>query len=126
VALSDIRLPMFAVATMTDHVSPWRSVHKLHLLPGFELDFVLTTGGHNAGIVSEPGHRNRRYFHARRAADAFYADPERWLEAAAEHEGSWWPQWIGWLERVSTGPPLPARAVPAGLDAAPGRYVLER
>ncbi|UUZ48885.1 hypothetical protein LP420_40610 [Massilia sp. B-10] len=48
VALSDIRLPVFAVATMTDHVSPWRSVHKIHLMSSCDVQFVLTSGGHNA------------------------------------------------------------------------------
>jgi polyhydroxyalkanoate synthase len=126
VALSDIRVPIFAVATMTDHVSPWRSVHKLHLLPGFDLDFVLTTGGHNAGIVSEPGHKNRRYFHAHRPAGECYVDPDRWLDTAADRDGSWWPEWTRWLKQVSTGPPVPARAVPEGLGPAPGDYVRER
>ena len=126
VALSDIRAPLFAVGTMTDHVSPWRSVHKLHLLSGCDLDFVLTTGGHNAGIVSEPGHKARSYYHAHRPHDGCYVDPDRWLELAEEHDGSWWPEWKRWLEQVSKEGMVPARALAAGLDPAPGRYVLER
>ncbi len=126
IALSDIRTPLFAVATMTDHVSPWRSVHKIHLLSSCDIDFVLTTGGHNAGIVSEPGHKGRSYYHARRAQGDCYVDPERWLETANEHKGSWWPEWNAWLERVSSRGMVPARQIEAGLEPAPGRYVLER
>ena len=61
VALPDIRLPLFAVSTERDHVAPWHSVFKLHLLTEAPITFVLTNGGHNAGILSEPGHPHRHF-----------------------------------------------------------------
>jgi polyhydroxyalkanoate synthase subunit PhaC len=131
VALSDIRAPIFVVATARDHVAPWRSVYKLHLVADTELTFVLTTGGHNAGIVSEPGHPRRSFQAATRADGDGYLDPDRWATEAHTHEGSWWPGWEAWLAQRSSGreapPPLgsPARAHHR-LAKAPGRYVHER
>ena len=59
VALTDIRVPVFAVGTERDHVAPWRSTYKINLQIESEVTYVLTSGGHNAGIVSEPGHAGR-------------------------------------------------------------------
>jgi polyhydroxyalkanoate synthase len=126
VALSDIGKPLFAVATMRDHVSPWRSVHKIHLVPNCDITFVLTSGGHNAGIVSEPGHKGRSYYIANRPQGAHYLDPDSWLAAAEQRDGSWWPAWLTWLDQMSAAGMVDARPVEGGLDAAPGQYVLER
>ncbi|TFW23133.1 PHA/PHB synthase family protein [Duganella callida] len=81
VSLGDIRVPLFAVATEADHVAPWRSVYKIHQLVASDIEFVLTSGGHNAGIVSEPDHPNRRYRLARHRPGSRYVPPELWYQA---------------------------------------------
>ena len=129
VAISEIHLPIFSVSTETDHVAPWRSVYKIHLLNQGDITFVLTSGGHNAGIVSEPGHPNRHYRVERRAPRAAYLDPDKWVEKAVEHDGSWWPAWVAWLDARSGEPVRPPPAAPANYPAladAPGTYVRER
>ena len=131
VALSDIDTPVYAVATLTDHVAPWRSVHKLHYLLPSEIHFVLTNGGHNAGIVSEPGRPRRHYQSLTREAGGNYIPPDDWLALAPQHEGSWWPEWSAWLTARSGMPVPPPEAGAAELGYpvlcdAPGTYVLEK
>jgi polyhydroxyalkanoate synthase len=118
VALADIRIPIFAVGTVKDHVAPWKSVYKIGLLSDTDVTFLLTSGGHNAGIVSEPGHGKRSFQMAtQRAADKF-VDPESWQAAAPRYEGSWWPAWEGWIADRSPK----ARVKPPGLGNAKGSY----
>ena len=131
VALSDIDTPVFAVATLTDHVAPWHSVHKLHYLTPAEIHFVLTNGGHNAGIVSEPGRPRRFYQSLTRPAGGNYIAPDEWLALAPRQEGSWWPEWSAWLKARSGAPVTPpvTGAPDLGypvLCNAPGTYVLEK
>jgi polyhydroxyalkanoate synthase len=130
IALADIRAPIFAVGTETDHVAPWRSVYKIRLMTRGDVTFVLTNGGHNAGIVSEPGHRGRRFHIGNHSGADRFIDPDRWIEAAEARDGSWWPAWIDWLGRIAapdmTPPPAmgaPAHGYPPIADA-PGAYVL--
>jgi polyhydroxyalkanoate synthase len=131
VTLADLRLPLFAVGTVKDHVTPWRSVYKIHVLTDAEVTFVLAAGGHNAGIVSEPGHPHRSYQLATRRPGDRYLDPETWQMSTPRHEGSWWPVWQTWLKEHSSGPlapPLlgaPDRGYPP-LGDAPGTYVLQQ
>ncbi|WP_085316998.1 PHA/PHB synthase family protein [Derxia lacustris] len=128
VALNDLRCPLYVVGTETDHVAPWRSVYKLHLLADSPLRFILTTGGHNAGIVSEPGHPRRSYKLAERQFGDAYIDPDQWLLQAQKREGSWWLDWADWLAARSgarVAPPALGAPGHAPLCDAPGQYVLE-
>ncbi len=129
VALGDIEVPIFVVGTERDHVAPWRSVHKIHALCDAEVTFVLTSGGHNAGIVSEPGHRGRRYRVMTREKDGLYVDPDSWQAEAAAKDGSWWPEWRDWLDERSRPPAAPPQTGGGEpgyqpLSEAPGLYVL--
>jgi polyhydroxyalkanoate synthase len=132
VALRDLKLPLFAVGTEEDHIAPWRSVYKVQLFTDTEVTFVLTNGGHNAGIVSEPGHRGRHFEIATRKTGDRYIDSDTWLSRATTVEGSWWPAWASWLEARSdshrVAPPeigAPSRGLVA-LGPAPGLYVYQR
>ncbi|WP_420717545.1 PHA/PHB synthase family protein [Emcibacter sp.] len=128
--LSDIRVPVFAVGTQWDHVAPWRSVYKVHQLSDTEITFLLTSGGHNAGIVSEIGRPNRSYQITTKGAEDRYHDPDSWVEEVPVQEGSWWPAWVNWLNERSGEPALPPTMGATGvvlplIDKAPGQYVLQ-
>jgi polyhydroxyalkanoate synthase len=134
VALPDIRTPMFVVGTETDHIAPWRSVYKIHLLTDTDITFVLTTGGHNVGILGWGERRlglpSRSFRIAERPAHGSHLDPETWVSTAEQRDGSWWPAWTAWLVQRSgkpTAPPTlgaPEKGYPVLADA-PGRYVIE-
>lgn len=125
VALADIRVPMLAVATERDHISPWESVYKLHLLNHRDLTFILCSGGHNVGIVSEPDRPHRYFRWSVRREGARYLPPEEWTSQAELVEGSWWPHWEAWLARHSGARgPAPAYPPDTVLGDAPGEYVL--
>ncbi|WP_206441574.1 alpha/beta fold hydrolase [Amphritea opalescens] len=129
IVVSDIRAPIFMVGTERDHVAPWRSVYKLNLLADTEVTFLLTSGGHNAGIVSEIGHPRRHYRIATKKHDDRYKDPDTWFAENDTHEGSWWPEFVCWLKARSgdqTAAPLDAaKSGRKPICDAPGTYVLQ-
>lgn len=132
VSMGDVKAPLFVVGTSTDHVAPWRSVYKLRNLKRLgETTFVLTNGGHNAGIVSEPGRPRRRYQIGKWAQSTAYQSADDWAADAERRDGSWWPAWQQWLASHSSEP-----GAPPGIGApeqhydvlgdAPGTYVFQR
>ena len=128
IALRDIRAPMFVLGTELDHIAPWRSVHKIHVLTECEITFVLTSGGHNVGVVNPPGVAGRHFSILTRAPDAHFLGPDEWLARAERREGSWWIAWADWLAAHGTGkvaPPKMGSARFPALEPAPGRYVRE-
>lgn len=126
-ALGDIRVPSYVVATENDHVAPWRSVYKLNLAIGADMTFLLTSGGHNAGICSEPGHPRRHYREMLLPQSDNYIDPDRWYRCTPSRQGSWWPAWAEWLERGQPfRPSHPVVCKDNELPAAPGEYVLKK
>jgi len=127
IALRDIEAPMMVVSTVRDHVSPWRSVYKIHLYIDTDITFILASGGHNAGIISEPGHPHRRYQIGHTSKDFEWTHPDDWAESAKSVEGSWWLSWSEWLKENSSHQ-IKART-PSSTNSicdAPGKYVLTR
>jgi polyhydroxyalkanoate synthase len=131
--LAAITVPTFVVGTETDHVAPWRSVYKVgRLIRSTDYTFCLTSGGHNAGIVSGPQHPKRRHRVLKTRAGGRLPSADRFMERVAPQPGSWWPVWGEWLKAHSS----PKRVAPPAMgaakkgykpiDDAPGTYVVQR
>lgn len=126
IALRDITVPIFSVGTERDHIAPWRSVYKIELLAEpEELTFVLTSGGHNAGIVTPPDHPRRHYRMSTRRRRAPFLSADDWFEQNEPVQGSWWPAWQKWLKSYS-GNKVEPPAMGDALTDAPGTYVFQQ
>ena len=128
--LAALALPLFVLGTETDHVAPWRSVYKARgLTRSNDFTFLLTSGGHNAGIVSGPQNPRRRHRIVHWEDSRGSMTPEAYVQQAELRQGSWWPTWQQWLAARSApgqvAPPALGNAAagyPPGEDA-PGTYV---
>ncbi len=127
--LKRLTVPMFVVGTETDHVAPWRSAFKTRALTrSNDYTFVLTSGGHNAGIISGAVNPKRRHrlLHWHEGTEP---NPAEYMETSELRPGSWWPSWEEWLSGHSSGQKVPAPQLgnaAAGYPAlqdAPGQYV---
>jgi polyhydroxyalkanoate synthase len=128
ISLSDIHVPVYCLGTETDHVAPWKSVFKIHQLVNGELTFALTSGGHNAGVISGPEHPRRRYrVHTRIPGDK-YLSPDAWMDSTDVHEGSWWPNWDQWIDNHMSSSIKPPKVGSSSkgfepIYDAPGEYI---
>lgn len=125
VRLSDVTLPLYAIACETDHIAHWRgSFNGIAQMGAAEKTFVLAQSGHIAGIVNPPS--KDKYGHYTNTAPVAGA-PDAWKASATFHAGSWWPRWGAWLAGRSgariAAPALGGPNHPV-LCPAPGTYVL--
>jgi polyhydroxyalkanoate synthase len=121
--LREVRNDVYSVATMEDHIAPWRSVYKMTQRFSGDTQFRLGHSGHIAGIINPPGSGKGNYW----SAPSNPPTGDEWLALATKHPGSWWPDWQAWLAARS-GERVPAPAQPgskrfAPLAPAPGTYV---
>ncbi|MEW9921643.1 PHA/PHB synthase family protein [Marimonas sp. MJW-29] len=123
VALTDIRCPIYSVGTETDHVSPWKSVFRLGLLTDTDVTFTLTNGGHNTGILSEPGRGDWHFRTGHKTEAQRHVTAQKWFERTKPQDGSWWPHWAKWLAAQSGAPVAVPVRPRKSLGSAPGTYV---
>jgi polyhydroxyalkanoate synthase len=122
--ISDVEVPVCAIACETDHIAPWKDSYRgVQQMGAKDKTFIMTQSGHIAGIVNPPS--KNKYGHYTNTD--LKLDHTDWAETATFHEGSWWPRWGTWLKKRG-GAQVPARdpgdsAHPILCDA-PGTYVL--
>ncbi len=120
-SLADVKTDTYVVGAINDHIVPWISSYKTGGLMGGNVRYVLSSGGHIAGIVNPPG--PKAWYEA---ADYSGPDAEGWRRASSKHRGSWWEDWTAWSGARAGGhiepPQMGSRQHPASADA-PGEYV---
>lgn len=125
VTLSDVKLPLCAIACETDHIAHWRgSFNGVKQMGSADKTFILSESGHIAGIINPPS--KLKYGHYTNDGPVA-GDPEDWKATATYNKGSWWPRWGEWLAKRS-GKKVKAR-IPGDSGAevlapAPGTYVV--
>ncbi len=120
--LSRVTVPVYLQSAKDDHIAPFRSIYKATKFYKGPVRFILAGSGHIAGVVNPPAAKKYQYW----TNENLSPNVEDWLTGAAEHPGSWWPDWDGWLSKLS-GEKVPARKPGDGklkpLGSAPGSYV---
>jgi polyhydroxyalkanoate synthase subunit PhaC len=122
-ALADVKSDTYVVGAINDHIVPWEASYKAHRLLGGTVRYVLSSGGHIAGIVNPPTPKARY-----EVAEDYPDSPAQWRAAAERKTGSWWEDWAEWsaARAGSLGAPPPMgsdRHPPIG--EAPGNYLRE-
>jgi polyhydroxyalkanoate synthase len=128
--LKKVTIPVYVQSSKDDHIAPARSVYKSAKLFGGPVTFMMAGSGHIAGVINAPAARKyQHWINANLPAGALPDTLEEWQAGATAHPGSWWPNWMEWLQARS-GPLVPARDPAAGplrpLGDAPGEYVKVR
>ena len=137
VDLTTLDEPAFIYASREDHIVPWDSAYASTRILSGPKTFVLGASGHIAGVIN-PASKNKRSYWTRTAngtkakasAEDGRLSAAQWLDAAAEHPGSWWTAWSRWLQgqggRLVSAPKQPGNRRHPAIEPAPGRYVKRR
>jgi polyhydroxyalkanoate synthase len=123
VDLGRITVDTYVTGATTDHLTPWKACYRTTQLVSGDSTFVLSNAGHIQALVNPPGNPKAFFFAGGKTA----ADPDRWLEGAERHPGTWWDHWIDWVSDRSGGTRAAARRLGSRsypvVEPAPGSYV---
>ncbi|RJG09063.1 class II poly(R)-hydroxyalkanoic acid synthase [Pseudomonas cavernicola] len=124
--LQKVTVDSFSIAGINDHITPWSTVYRSTLLLGGERRFLLSNSGHIQSILNPPGNPKANYLENGKLS----SDPRAWYFDAQKHDGSWWPEWLGWIQARSGEQRAALLALGnqshPPMEAAPGTYVHAR
>ena len=123
--LRKIKAPVCFLSAYEDHIAPWKSTYAGTRLVGGPVKFALSGSGHIAGVIN-PASSDKYGFWLNPSTPP---NPDDWLRGAVKQDGSWWPDWLAWLQ-PNAGPQVSARRPGDGelkpIEDAPGSYVKMR
>jgi polyhydroxyalkanoate synthase len=127
--ISRVKLPCYFLATIEDHIAPWKSAYRGAQLPGGARRFVLGGSGHLAGTINPPAARRHGYWTNDTTPLPEKADD--FLSSATRHHGSWWTDWQKWLLAQAEANTLVVARQPGEralkvIEDAPGSYAAGR
>jgi polyhydroxyalkanoate synthase subunit PhaC len=123
-----VEIPTYIQAGREDHIAPPQSVWKIMNHFAGPNRFVLAGSGHIAGVVNPPAAQKYQYWVNDRPCDTL----QSFIDGAAEHKGSWWPDWLEWLKKQddqtvkAEGARIPGKGKLKPIEDAPGSYVKAR
>jgi polyhydroxyalkanoate synthase len=125
--LREIDEDMYSVATISDHIAPWKNAYRIPHFVSSPMTFVLASSGHIAGVINPPGDNPKSYHFV---DGTLGKGPDFWKESSRKYMGSWWPHWLKWLETKS-GEKVPAYKLASSgeykpIADAPGTFVFEK
>jgi poly[(R)-3-hydroxyalkanoate] polymerase subunit PhaC len=123
--MSKAKVDSYVVAGTTDHITPWKGVHKTAQIMGERTTFVLSNSGHLQSLINPPTNPKASFM----ISTVHPSGPDAFVAAAEKRKGSWWLDWRDWLHARS-GEEVAAPASPGSerhpvLAGAPGTYVFD-
>ncbi len=123
--MSKIKVDSYVIAGVTDHITPWKGVHRTAQIMDDNTTFVLSNSGHLQSLLNPPTNPKASF----QVGRVNSAGPDAFLAAAEKRKGSWWLDWRDWLSTRSgeevRAPTLPGSTRHAVIAPAPGTYVFD-
>ncbi len=126
--INEVTTPAYVQAGREDHIAPPESVWKIMNHFKGAKRFLLAGSGHIAGVVNPPAAQKYQYWVNDKSATTL----DDFIAGAEEHKGSWWPDWLNWLQKQdpdtvkADGPRIPGKGRLKAIEDAPGSYVKAR